>query len=216
VTNSYTGLRALSFDIGFYRKVCTNGLIGPNSIVRFKFTHSRYVIGQTIKFDVANDRLETLKATYEDYFAALRDCEVRREKLEPFVLAVLLLQPPEQMLSNTREANEWVVLTTHVSELCARYSRDLGENAYSVLNAITDFASHPPLNRYVRRDRNSLQRLAGNWLVDFSQRCRKREFDLSQYLIELSKRDANARGRPSTKQVVQAVPIECDSINTMP
>ena len=106
------------------------------------------------------------------------------------------------MLSNTREANEWVVLTTHVSELCARYSRDLGENAYSVLNAITDFASHPPLNRYVRRDRNSLQRLAGNWLVDFSQRCRKTEFDLSQYLIELSKRDANARERPSTKQVV--------------
>jgi hypothetical protein len=31
VINSYNGLRALSFDIGYYRKVCTNGLILPES-----------------------------------------------------------------------------------------------------------------------------------------------------------------------------------------
>ena len=38
VTNSYNALRALSFDIGFYRKVCKNGLILPDSVIRFKFT----------------------------------------------------------------------------------------------------------------------------------------------------------------------------------
>jgi hypothetical protein len=109
---------------------------------------------------------------------------------------------PHRVISNTREANEWMNLIAYVGELCDRYGRDLGENAHSVLNAITEFASHPPLNRYVRRDRNSLQRLASNWLVDFSQRCRKQGFDLSQYLIELSKRDSKALGSPSTKQVM--------------
>ncbi len=37
VVNSYNGLRALAFDIGFYRKVCRNGMIIPDSIIRFKF-----------------------------------------------------------------------------------------------------------------------------------------------------------------------------------
>ena len=37
VTNSYNGLRALAFDVGFYRKVCKNGMILPDSVIRFKF-----------------------------------------------------------------------------------------------------------------------------------------------------------------------------------
>jgi hypothetical protein len=194
VTNSYNGFRALAFDIGFYRKICTNGLIGPDSVIRFKFSHSRHAIGKTIQFEVAHDRLEELKTKYEQYFTTLRTCAVRREELEPFVLGVLLLRPAKQLQSNTREANEWEALSTYVGKLCDRYSRDMGENAYSVFNAITDFASHPPLNRYVRRDRNSLQRIAGSWLVDFNQRCRRPGFDLSQYLIELPTRDSKAPG----------------------
>jgi len=39
VTNSYNSLRALAFDIGFYRKVCKNGLIIPDTIIRFKFNN---------------------------------------------------------------------------------------------------------------------------------------------------------------------------------
>jgi hypothetical protein len=34
VTNSYNGLRALVFDIGFFRKVCTNGLILRDAIIQ--------------------------------------------------------------------------------------------------------------------------------------------------------------------------------------
>jgi Domain of unknown function (DUF932) len=46
VTNSYNGLRALAFDIGFLRKVCKNGLILPDTIIRFKFSHLRRDIGE--------------------------------------------------------------------------------------------------------------------------------------------------------------------------
>ena len=34
VTNSYNALRALVFDIGFFRKVCTNGLILRDAIIQ--------------------------------------------------------------------------------------------------------------------------------------------------------------------------------------
>jgi hypothetical protein len=77
---------------------------------------------------------------------------------------------------DTRESNEWAVLSSFISELCRHYSRDLGENAYAIFNVITDFASHPPQNR------NSLQKMAGSWLVDFYSRCRDPAFKLSDYL----------------------------------
>jgi hypothetical protein len=193
VTNSYNGVRALAFDIGFYRKVCSNGLIGPDSIIRFKFVHSRRVIRHALQFEIAHDRLKELKERYIDFFATLLKLEVGRAEHSRFVLDVFSLRRPDGLNPNTAEANEWAALETHVDRLCDRYSRELGENAYSVFNAVTDFASHPPANRYVRRDRNGLQRIAGSWVVDFSQRCRAQEFALSSYLVELSRTPPEAR-----------------------
>jgi uncharacterized protein (DUF927 family) len=82
VTNSYNGLRALAFDIGFYRKICKNGLILPDSIIRFKFTHQRRDIRETITFEVADGRLAKLKANFCDYLSALRACAVPKEQFE--------------------------------------------------------------------------------------------------------------------------------------
>jgi hypothetical protein len=83
------------------------------------------------------------------------------------------------------QPKQWADLSGYVAALCSRYSQDLGENAYCAFNAITDFASHPP--PYVRRDRNSLQQLAGRWLVEFSQKCREPDFKISDYLCSLVK-----------------------------
>lgn len=84
------------------------------------------------------------------------------------------------------------MITAHITALCDRYIRDLGENAYAVLNVVTEFASHPPANRYVQRERNSLQRLAGTWLSTFALRCRQPGFDLTAYLVELAAPNAEA------------------------
>jgi Domain of unknown function (DUF932) len=179
MTNSYNGLRALVFDIGFLRKVCTNGLILRDAIIQFKFTHMRRDIGAEIQFQVAHDRLANLKARFGDYIATLRACPIARKDLEPFVRRILALSPPNPLEPHTREADDWDALSAHVGNLCNRYAGDLGENAYAVFNAVTEFASHPPSNRLVRRERNSLQRLAGEWVSAFSQQCRQPGFDLT-------------------------------------
>ena len=70
--------------------------------------------------------------------------------------------------------------------LCDRYAGELGENAYAVFNAITDFSSHPPGNRFVCRERHSLQRLAGSWLSSFSQECQRPDFKIDEHLARLS------------------------------
>ena len=89
---------------------------------------------------------------------------------------------PDPLEPDTPEADDWDVLSAHVWDLCNRYASDLGENAYAVFNAVTEFASHPPPNRLIRRERNSLQRSAGEWVSAFSQQCRQPGFDLTRYL----------------------------------
>lgn len=128
VTNSYNGLRALVFDIGFLRKVCTNGLILRDAIIQFKFAHMRRDIGEQIQFHVAHERLAKLRARFGDYIAALRACPVPHKDLAPFVHRVLALRPSDTLGPNSREADDWNALSIHVADLCNRYAADLGDN----------------------------------------------------------------------------------------
>ena len=147
VANSYNGLRALAFAIGFFRKVCANGLILPETIIEFKFTHLNRDIGKAIHFEVAHDRLAKLRTGFGDHVAALRACRIRREEVEPLVLRVLAIRLPKLREPNSSEFADWSTLSTHIAELCGRYTLELGENGYAVFNAITEFASHPRCRR---------------------------------------------------------------------
>ena len=191
VTNSYNGLRALAFDIGF-RKVCKNGLILADTVITFKFTHLRRDIGDKIEFEISHDRLAKLKSSFGAYVDALRACPVRPDEFGAFVRAVLSIRAPVSLKPKSREAADWESLTAHIAALSDRYAREIGNNAYAVLNVITEFASHPPANRHVHRERNSLQRLAGSWLSNFAQRCRQPGFSLAGYLTELTAAKAEA------------------------
>jgi len=186
VTNSYNGLRALAFDIGFYRKVCKNGMILPESVIRFRFTHARSEIGETIQFEIAHEKLAKFKASLGEYLSVLRDCIVSRDRFEPLVFAVLSLRKPKHAKPGSREGDDWDTLGRHLRAMCERYARELGENAYAALNVITEFASQPPENRCIYRERHSFQRRAGAWLNDFSRVCREPGFDLGKYIDKAS------------------------------
>jgi hypothetical protein len=189
VTNSYNASRALAFDIGFYRKVCRNGLIAPDTIVRFAFAHQRN-LRVDIHFEVARDRLETLQTEMSEQFASLKKCRVPRMAFESIVRRVLLIQPLKSMKPSTREAHEWTLLDAHIEGLCNRYASELGETGYAVLNAITDVASHPPRNAHLHRERHGLQRLAGTWLTTFAHECAQPGFAIDSYLREAETSEA--------------------------
>jgi len=192
VTNSYNGQRALSFDIGFYRKVCRNGLIVKDTLVRFKFDHQRRNIDEPIVFDFAQERFTKHKLDFLAYLDAMKDCEVPRSMFARFVSAVLGFRPPAPERSDEL-GPQWNELLAQIEQLADRYARELGENAYAVFNVITDVASRPPVNRCVTRDMHSLQRRAGQWSSEFAKTCVKPSFDLDKYLSELNMLTANPR-----------------------
>ncbi len=188
VTNSYNGLRALSFDIGFFRKVCKNGMILPQSIISFKFNHLQRDISEKIRFEIDNKKLSALKASFNDYFAGLQACRMPRAYFEPLVCGALLIHEPKRMCEGPKKIIEdWTALNRHLNALCDHYFMELGDNAYAAFNAITDFASNPPENCCVHRERNSFQRLAGVWLSTFNQECRKDNFEILEYFGRLAK-----------------------------
>lgn len=199
VTNSFNGLRALGFDIGFYRKVCKNGLILPESVIRFKFSHSRQEIGKTLQFHVERSRLDQLKKSFTESVTQLRTCPVERSELEPLVCAILQLRPPKQAEraslfdddgdktdDSGNDHPDWMVLQKHLVNLNNRYADELGHNAYAAFNAVTEFASRPLINRCVRRDRHGMQRLAGAWLSDFNVACKQPGFSIGNHLQKMA------------------------------
>lgn len=192
VTNSFNGLRALGFDIGFYRKVCTNGLIIPESIIRFKFSHQRRDIGEKIHFEIAKERLTKFTTTFTDSLSGLRNCAVPQDQFEPLIAGALLLKPPRSAKPDPSEVADWRQLCRQLSEMSTRYVDELGENAYAVFNVMTELASRPPENRCIHRDRHSLQRLAGSWLTSFNDHCSKPGFSISRYLEQLEEERASA------------------------
>jgi hypothetical protein len=189
VANSYNGRRALGFEIGYMRKVCQNGLILPDSLIRFHYSHSRRDIGQTIKFRIDSEKI----ARFQDGFSTMVDTllarPIGREAFTPIVETVYGIDRPE----NPKPADGWAELADFLHHLCDGYATTLGENAYAVFNAVTDLASRPPELPCFRRTRQSLQRAAGSWLPPFTSACRDPEFKLQEYLKGLEKASSQAR-----------------------
>ena len=145
-------------------------------------------LGETIKFEIVYEKLAEMRSSFGKYLGVLQNFSVGRTEFEPLIFAVLLICKPKKAEQGSREEVDWIALRKHLKCICDRYVNELGGNAYAVFNAITEFASHPPDNRCIHRERQSFQRLAGAWLSDFSRECIQPEFKLEKYIEKISKR----------------------------
>jgi len=185
VTNSYNRTRALNFDIGYCRKVCQNGLILRSTLITFKLNHRRSEIRDALRFDISPDRLARQRQDFQAFLRRLQACAVPPSAMAGLACAVLGLRAPEGVDTTEARLNAWESLSALIASASGRYEQELGANAYAVLNTVTEFASRPPVNLLVRRDRHSLQRRAGEWAADFASTCADGQFDLGRYLETL-------------------------------
>lgn len=208
VTNSYDRSRALAFDIGYWRKVCSNGLVVRDALIRFRLNHQRRDIRAAVRFDISRERLAGHRTAFQALLSKLQGCHVPAPAMTDLACAVLGFEPPRRA-DDARDAlrqAEWQRLRGMVDEASRRYAGDLGENAYAVLNAVTDLASRPPPSPLVRRDRHGLQRRAGRWLAEFAATCTQQGFDLRAYLRSLAEpaRQAAAAGTGDVRPLREA------------
>ncbi len=184
VTNSYNGRYALRLVIGFMRKVCSNGLILPQAAVDIRFDHSTRGIGDRIRTEIEGGHYQHLRKQFLDFLNPLRECDVPRPYFDPILRSALKISEPKVL--HRANAAAMVGLDASIHSICSKYARTLGEDGYGLMNAVTEFATNPPSNRLIRRERHGLQTLAGTWLSEFCKECRKQDFEPARYVNRLT------------------------------
>lgn len=70
--NTQSLFRALTLDIGFYRKMCKDDPIRSRSVRRFQFTHAQREIGNQITFVIEQKHLAGWKNDFKKYIGVVQ------------------------------------------------------------------------------------------------------------------------------------------------
>ena len=192
VTNSYNGSRALGFEIGFLRVICTNGMIIPDSTVKFAFAHSTWRLRERLEFKLQENRFSVIKKRFKRFLEPLLGSSIPLSCFWPISCHALGVDGPAWREPG-RHGEIWDKFKNDVRRQSELNIHQLGKNAYALFNVITYFASNPAEVPRNRRERNSLQRRAGNWLSKFHAECSKDEFSISEYVDSITKPDHPAQ-----------------------
>lgn len=139
------------------------------------------------------DGIQSLTRQFQNSVSELRGVDVSPDQgLEITRRVIGLPDLPEK--PTPRMVADQQTLDADLCHRRNRYFAELGANAYSVLNVLTDFASHPPDgNSRMRRDRPTLQRMAGRWLRDFQDAAKRPGFSLKAHIEGLNPRASQPR-----------------------
>lgn len=185
MTNSYNRSRALGFKIGYCRKVCSNGMIFEQEAIRFSFAHSRADIGPSLDFRIEKGKLDALRQKFETDAERLHFYRIpERTGLPLFFKALSLPMLPTGDDVSQRTVDLFDGLHCVGNRLLSEYFGQFGTNAYALLNAATDLASHPDKVYGLTRSAHSMQTSAGTWSREFAALVSDKEkpLDLDEYL----------------------------------
>jgi len=188
VTNSYNKTRVLSFDLGFCRSICENGVIFGAESVSFTFCHTNDAVGQEIEFRVRGDKFKRLREAFISTCKGLAAYPVKRGKAVALMARALEikfgLSRKGKALEKAREKRD--EFRKSAEKLIWKYCDELGENAYAVFNACTDYASNPGEDKS-RHLIDTYQRRAGKWATGFASQAKAGNFDLDRHIGKYAK-----------------------------
>lgn len=147
VSNSYNRSRALTFDFGFVRELCSNGVIFQKESVRAKFYHTKGELNIDLTQDKQFQRLKELEGEFSSHMKRLREMKLTEELIKALSLYLLGLEFDLGAKNFKRVAQEQGRLRDvagRLEELVTGYIAELGPSAYTALNVATDFATHTP------------------------------------------------------------------------
>ena len=159
---------------------------------------ARETSADRIRSKIGQERYQNLQKQFQEFLRPLRECEIPRPSFNPILRSALKIAEPKVL--HRSNAAALVGLDASIESVCSKNARTLGENGYGLLNAVTEFATNPPANRIVRRERHSFQTLAGTWLSEFSKKCEEGDFEAETYVEELANTVGHASGSSNREQ----------------
>lgn len=164
VINSYNRTKALEFTLGFCRWICQNGMIFGSWSATFRNTHRCQVaeLPMRLRETFAEERVGQGLPAFRSQLGQLVKLRVPPHSFVPGCLEILQLRPPADLQSDPR-AKSWGQLGSHLEKLGAKYTKALGENAYALVNAASDYASHLDAPMMNAGRVHGLQARCGRW-----------------------------------------------------
>lgn len=193
VINSYNRSRALRFDLGFMRKHCSNGVVFEQKVSTVRVVHSREGI-RNLDFTLPLVSFAETKEAFMNCLRCVRQIPAKKETAIE-VLRLLLGWPKAQPKAEQWEITEIGQLDASLTARYDRYANELGANAYAVFNVMTDVAARPPESRRYRRDRPTVERIAGQWLKQIKEEAKEGHFDLDTHLHSLRATEGTERAQ---------------------
>lgn len=166
VVNSYNRTMSLQFTIGVCRGVCSNGMIFDEQSLKFQTTHNAAGdLDGMVDNVLSSGQVRFNFAMIQSRLAQLANLHVPAEHFVAGSLEILDLKVPENLPEIPLQARGWCRLGPHLKELGKRYSVELGDNAYALLNATSDYAGHARAPRMNPVLVNCFQSRCGRWAV---------------------------------------------------
>jgi hypothetical protein len=181
ITNSYNRQRALRFDVGILRKVCMNGMILSDTLISLWIPHQKGRLKDGPKFQIDHALLGRRLTDFDSGLKTLARHRIQSAQVAALTFAIMKLRPPKDDCDESRR-RDWAQLVAHVSALVARYTGEVGENAYALFNVLTDLATHPRDDLRMVQERHTLQRRAGAWFSSFIAVSRAPGFEMAAYV----------------------------------
>jgi hypothetical protein len=198
-TNSYNRSYALSYEIGFVRKLCSNGVLFQKDTMKLKYLHYN-----NNRIEVLND-ISQIKETSDLFIRqcqGLRNYELPRELMVALVFQILNIKldllKDRLDFKKINYLKNWIEL---IKMLSKRYFDELGSNAYSAFNVVTDLVSHQEEYKNITGysfDVRSFYIKPTDWMEAFLQKSATRDFDYEEYLAETI---ANLKGLKKQTQL---------------
>lgn len=191
ITNSYNRMFALSYEMGFVRRICSNGFIFDKKTIEVKYHHTTEGIPAKIEVDVS--KLKNLENEFIENLLNLKRFFVSREDIFPLFCKALELNFKFDNTKNPfaeRQKQAFLNLRETAFRLAKEYTSRDGENAFSALNVMTDIISHQNIyqnliNFSLRA--NGYSHKISRWMREFTESAEKRDFNLDRYIGDYKK-----------------------------
>lgn len=183
ITNSYNRTYSLTFEVGFVKELCSNGVLFNKKTMKLKYNHDR-----TRRITLKSDAREIISFSrnFEKQCSKLRQYDITADIMFPLLCSILKISlkiPDEKYLPNKVKNLE--KLKRFVAEQTKNYQKTNGLNAYTAFNVATDLVSHNDrynvLPGYYFNVRSFFTR-PNDWMEDFSNRIIENDFSLNKYL----------------------------------
>ncbi len=143
ISNSYNKSRALSFDFGFVRKLCSNGIIFDVNTAQLKFYHTSSKIKSELDLNKYTE-LKTLEEEFLNYMQGLKETPVTTDQLVPLTLYLMNVDLSQKKKEGQKQEDQRLRAIGKLHELQCKYTNEMGCTAYTAMNIATDISTHHP------------------------------------------------------------------------